>query len=664
MADALASPKEKPLWIEAMTNKHASQLAHITGDLVPPPKDEKIIGGMWVLQLTQESLQLGAQTPRLCAAAARVVRSSRHPCARTVPRGTRGSLQESCLPPTQALPAATTNPPPTTAKSINPATATTSNINPNGPLEPLCHWGTIQHAFRMDNNSRYRSVSPSEYREWFHHPLTPPADRHVPSLFDGTAHLVADRNRRRDAFIQASKDPSPATSRSSELILSQPLATNSQQHSQALPNRAGSTLGRPEVPISIEFILFTPLPNPPAANPRKRRSLAGPIGPQYNKVKSEPGKLMINWDTHNYDLESFKAAAINEIEHSEDEGLGFFARAQTLKGNIVWNVIIPNGRIFSAAQKKRIDSNEIFTQFLLVAEGTPESRQIICCLVQKDPIVVAQKESAYKHLRTMYAGPSSEETPSDGPSAGAQEAASLTDLVQQLGCIHKPAEHLTRSHEVGVFINPENPNEFFKMTPKQIAMWAKAILNSKKTNPGQVTLGVPPKSDSFQFQTKEDLPPPQAPVQPPLPAPVLAAYQYPTKSAAFQYPTQFGFSMPPGVFFNPMQLAASNSMTGPTGPSTPEHPTRALSPITPPSGEDHSLKDFLEFAHVNPDSPGVIEGIGTLGITHWTMFKSFSFDELASRGIPEGPAQSIVSSAKKYAHHLMKVSRNQGSRNQ
>lgn len=49
MADALNSPKEKPLWIEGMTNEHASQLAHITGDLVPPPKDEKIIGGMWVL---------------------------------------------------------------------------------------------------------------------------------------------------------------------------------------------------------------------------------------------------------------------------------------------------------------------------------------------------------------------------------------------------------------------------------------------------------------------------------------------------------------------------------------------------------------------------------------------------------------------------------------
>jgi hypothetical protein len=45
----LDSPREKPLWIEAMSNEYVSQLAHFTGDLVPPPKDDKSIGGMWVL---------------------------------------------------------------------------------------------------------------------------------------------------------------------------------------------------------------------------------------------------------------------------------------------------------------------------------------------------------------------------------------------------------------------------------------------------------------------------------------------------------------------------------------------------------------------------------------------------------------------------------------
>jgi hypothetical protein len=47
--DALASELERPLWLEAMRTEHASQLLHFTGDLVPAPKDEKIIGGMWVL---------------------------------------------------------------------------------------------------------------------------------------------------------------------------------------------------------------------------------------------------------------------------------------------------------------------------------------------------------------------------------------------------------------------------------------------------------------------------------------------------------------------------------------------------------------------------------------------------------------------------------------
>ncbi|PLW29477.1 hypothetical protein PCANC_26055 [Puccinia coronata f. sp. avenae] len=49
MTEALGSVLEKPLWLEAMTNEHASQLAHLTGDLVLAPKDEKVIGGMWVL---------------------------------------------------------------------------------------------------------------------------------------------------------------------------------------------------------------------------------------------------------------------------------------------------------------------------------------------------------------------------------------------------------------------------------------------------------------------------------------------------------------------------------------------------------------------------------------------------------------------------------------
>ena len=49
MTEVLGSALEKPLWLKEMTNEHASQLAHLMGDLAPPPKDKKVIGGMWVL---------------------------------------------------------------------------------------------------------------------------------------------------------------------------------------------------------------------------------------------------------------------------------------------------------------------------------------------------------------------------------------------------------------------------------------------------------------------------------------------------------------------------------------------------------------------------------------------------------------------------------------
>ncbi|OAV90998.1 hypothetical protein PTTG_28120 [Puccinia triticina 1-1 BBBD Race 1] len=346
-------------------------------------------------------------------------------------------------------------------------------------------------------------------------------------------------------------------------------------------NQARSTFGRPKVPIGIEFLLLAPKPGPPPINTRKRRTIALPVSSQYQKAESEPGKLLIHWDNHDYNLETFKAAAINLIQHDEDKGLGLYARQRESKGSIVWNVIIPNGRTFAAAQKKRLNSTEIFTQFLQVAEVTPKSRKIICRLVQKDPTILAQKESVYKHLRLMHAGPSSAaEDPADGPSAGAQEAASLTDLVKELGCIHEPAEHLTGSHETSVFINPKNPNEFFQMTPKCGLLCGPKQLQ----NPGQVTLRIPPKSDSFQFKTKEDQPqpPPPVPAQPqPLPA-----------AAGVQYPTPFGLAMPPGMFFNPMHMATSMAMPpwmnagpGQNLSSTPEPPT------TPP---DSSIEDFLK----------------------------------------------------------------------
>ncbi|OAV91391.1 hypothetical protein PTTG_27975 [Puccinia triticina 1-1 BBBD Race 1] len=231
-------------------------------------------------------------------------------------------------------------------------------------------------------------------------------------------------------------------------------------------------------------------------------------------------------------------------------------------------------------KKKQLNSAKIFKQFLLAAKVTPESHQIICCLVQKDPTVLAQKDSVYKHLRLIFTGPSSAED----PSAGAQAAATLTDLVAELGCIHKPAQNLTGSHKTGVFINLENPNKFF-----QIALWAKAIL---------------PIQDQGRHAT----------------AASSSSSATTNSGSSFHrlspFPHLIWCCNAPGMFFNPMHMAAATTMTMPplmnvgtsqNLPSTPEH---------------------------------------------------LNAEELASKGIPKDPAQLIVSSTENCPHHSMRASQN------
>lgn len=47
--EAFADATEKPLWLESMTSKNDSIIQHRTGTLVPPPKDDMVIIGMWCL---------------------------------------------------------------------------------------------------------------------------------------------------------------------------------------------------------------------------------------------------------------------------------------------------------------------------------------------------------------------------------------------------------------------------------------------------------------------------------------------------------------------------------------------------------------------------------------------------------------------------------------
>ncbi|OAV86918.1 hypothetical protein PTTG_29663 [Puccinia triticina 1-1 BBBD Race 1] len=345
-----------------------------------------------------------------------------------------------------------------------------------------------------------------------------------------------------------------------------------------------------------------------------------------HEVPIDVGKLVVNWDSHNYNINSFKAAAILTIQNDKDKSTGLFAQAKENEGKLTWNLIILHDGPFAAAQKRRINCQETFTRFLLAAEGASKTLPIVCCLVQQDPNSLAQKESAYKHLRTtMDTGSSSvANPPADGPSQGVQNAASLAELISQLESIPKAAPHLTGSHEGHVFINPANSNEYFNLTVGRASAWAKAIQN----NPGKVTLLVPP-------QTVGDLPPPpvSAPA-PAAPAPVLNLFNCP---GMFYNPMNMGTPTNTMNMVSPMNMPSSLNVPAPSVPSQGSSSLNAPRTPTPPNNTS-TIEDFLRFAHVDPNSPEVQEGMTALGITHWTMFKWFDTQELHNKGIPKGPA--------------------------
>ena len=54
----------------------------------------------------------------------------------------------------------------------------------------------------MCDLTREDSYTLDDLEEWLHHPLTPPLERHVPTPFDGTAHLVKEQNNCRPSSTE------------------------------------------------------------------------------------------------------------------------------------------------------------------------------------------------------------------------------------------------------------------------------------------------------------------------------------------------------------------------------------------------------------------------------------------------------------------------------
>ncbi|EFP76973.1 uncharacterized protein PGTG_02434 [Puccinia graminis f. sp. tritici CRL 75-36-700-3] len=387
---------------------------------------------------------------------------------------------------------------------------------------------------------------------------------------------------------------------------------------------------------------------------------------------SENEKIVIIWKVIDKDLDAFKAEVIRGIKSEEDKFLGFFVERQENARNIFWNVVIPFGGAFAGNHKRRLDSVETFKDFLLVAEGTSETRKIVCRLVQKDPKDIAKKQSVYKQLKKNHTDSSADvNDPVFVPSPSAMNTAALSQLLQEIFLVHSPSEEHSGSAETSVYINPENSDEYFLITMRKAYAWAKAI----QANSKEVTVLVPPKSPLFQFKNKTDKseqanPPnypnnsqPQQANPPNYPNNSQPQPFYPNQNQAMnpygmmQMPYQLP-AMPYGnysaAFGNPNQADPSSfyPQASTSAVQIPPSESNVIPPSPPPFEDTTDLSDYLKFARVNADSEEINNGLSKLGITHWSMFEVVSADELVTSGVPLIPARCLIRSVKTYPTHL------------
>ncbi|PLW12261.1 hypothetical protein PCANC_21819 [Puccinia coronata f. sp. avenae] len=307
----------------------------------------------------------------------------------------------------------------------------------------------------------------------------------------------------------------------------------------------------------------------------------------------------------------------------EDKSLGLFVLDQEKDQNIYWNLSIPHGGSFSANQKRRLDTPEIFKQFLAVASGTSESHKIVCRMVQKDPKMAAERESAYKHLKKTHES-TSQDNATEQPSKGAQLSALLSDLVMQLFAKHEPVARLTASHELNVALNPYNNNEFFHLLLPQANIWAKAL----KSKALGVTLTDPPKTKLFAYKPSNAPGPSdtsnggalllgvaQNTVVPP--PPLINGARPP---AAWTMPMNPLMSMYGNV--HPLMLNAMNTLNpiNPTNQNVVNVPP--TSPLRTPPGDTSTLQDFFRFACVEDNSPEINVAANEFGRHLYHLSKS------------------------------------------
>ncbi|KNZ56856.1 hypothetical protein VP01_2300g1 [Puccinia sorghi] len=173
----------------------------------------------------------------------------------------------------------------------------------------------------------------------------------------------------------------------------------------------------------------------------------------YIKLPSEKGKIDIWWDIEIVSFLEFKSY-----------------------------VSVLHGGPFAANNKVRITKNHVFCEFIeIISVPGEERKKVIVTLIEKDPNTVAKAcLQAFHFSFSVYAHDSPEATPEDDqppvPLMRGAISAEIVANIREIRAQNPPCKCLTGSHEIPVFINPRNKNQFFCIMVDQITLWTMAMV--------------------------------------------------------------------------------------------------------------------------------------------------------------------------------------------
>ncbi|WAR60486.1 hypothetical protein PtB15_9B425 [Puccinia triticina] len=356
-----------------------------------------------------------------------------------------------------------------------------------------------------------------------------------------------------------------------------------------------------------------------------------------------------------------------------------------------WNANVPYSTSFQTTNRAKINTEDLFTQFLKES-ADPKAYKFNICINKVNPKTVAQKEAAKEKLeatqgnKKIQAGADADDWE---PLAGASHLSNMFDTIAMIKSKHPPKGHLTGFHEVSLYVNPKNSKELMILDLNRVTVWAKAIMKK-----GLVNLYHPPNVPGFDWDNSApaQLSAATATVAPePTPIPTAGLPSTPAampiqnkdqlhvawdpllgKMMAYKFhhaANQTGPAMvhpvgkvqmthQDGPAGNQQRAGPPNDLSqaiprphggGPPNPPAPQPPS---SPA--PFNDDASLNEYLRFVHVDPSCPKIRENLDGLGINHYSKLSLMKPKELEKGGLKVADAQALISNLKRYEHHLKK----------